>query len=241
MESIFSRTELIIGKDGVERLKGKKVAIIGIGGVGSWAAEAIARAGVGSIVIVDSDTVAISNINRQIIALHSTLGLPKVEVMKKRLLDINPDIEISAFQKFFDESSSADLLNNGPDYVVDAIDSMKSKVHLIYRCKLMNIPIISSMGAGNKMDPGAFMITDLSKTSVCPLARIIRKELKKLGIVSGIKVVISKEPSRRLQDSICEGDNRMSKGIPGSMSFVPPSVGLLMAGEVIKDLLGRGN
>ena len=232
MDTIFSRTELLIGKEGIDRLKQKKVAVIGIGGVGSWVAEALTRAGVSNIVIVDPDTVATTDINRQILALHSTIGLPKVEVMKKRLLDINPKLHISAIDDYFDTCSSERILCGDLDYVIDAIDTMGPKVHLIYRCKELGIPVISAMGAGNKLDPTEFKIADLSKTSVCPVARIMRRELRKLGVESGVKVVYSEEPPKRY----AKGE-RSNTDIPGSISFVPPTMALIMAGEVIRELL----
>lgn len=223
---------MIIGRDGLSKLKQKRVAVIGIGGVGSWAAEALVRAGIGSIVIVDTDIIVPSNINRQIIALHSTLGESKVKVMARRLMDINPEVEVTTFHEFYDASSSQKLLSRNIDYVVDAIDSMKSKIHLVYTCKQLGLPIISSMGAGNKLDPTAFKITDLSKTSVCPVARIMRRELRKLGINKGVKVVFSDEPPKKIV-----GDDILSRSTPGSISFVPPVAGLLIASEVVKDLL----
>ena len=238
MENIFTRTELLIGKAGLDKLKTKRVAIIGVGGVGSFAAEAIARAGVGNIVLVDGDEVSVSNINRQILALHSTLGKPKVEVMEKRIMDINPKINTLVYHRFYDKTSSDDLLTSDIDYVVDAIDTMRSKIHLIYRCKQLNIPVISSMGAGNKMDPTAFKVADLSKTSICPVARIMRRELRKLGLEEGLKVVYSTEPPIKPHTYVEEEMPLHGRGsIPGSISFVPSAMGLVIASEVIKDLL----
>lgn len=224
-ERFFSRTELLINKEGIEKLKASKVAIVGIGGVGSFAAEALARAGVGTFTIVDSDIIVPSNINRQIHALHSTVGLPKVDVMKKRILDINPDAKVVSIREFYSAETASQILSDDFDYLVDAIDSIKSKINLIVNCKKLNIPIISAMGAGNKLDPTKFQVADISETSVCPMARKIRKELRKNGIETGVKVVFSTESPLRHQRP------------PGSISFVPSVMGLIMAGEVIKDLI----
>jgi len=243
----FSRTQLLIGSEGIERLRKSKVAVIGIGGVGSFAAEALARAGIGELVLVDDDVICLTNINRQIHALQSTVGLPKVEVMKKRILDINPDAIVTCFKDFYSEETADKILADNLDYVVDAIDTIKSKIDLIIRCKKSDIPIISSMGAGNKLDPTMFKVADISDTSVCPMARVMRKELRKSGIQKGIKVVFSTEqPVKTLQENLCKTkcvcpkdsvkhcDFRRS--IPGSISFVPSVAGLIMAGEVIRDI-----
>ncbi|NLZ52208.1 MAG: tRNA threonylcarbamoyladenosine dehydratase [Thermoanaerobacteraceae bacterium] len=224
-EKIFSRTELLIGKEGIERLDKSKVAIVGIGGVGSYAAEALARAGVGTLILVDPDIICPSNLNRQIHALHSTLGLPKVDVMKNRILDINPDAKVISIREFYSEKTSEKILSGNYDYVVDAIDSLASKVNLIIKCKKINIPIISAMGAGNKLDPTKFQVADISETSVCPMARKIRKELRKNGIQKGVKVVFSNEAPLKNQHP------------PSSISFVPSVMGLIIAGEVINYLI----
>lgn len=224
-EQFYSRTELLICKDGIERLNKSRVAVIGIGGVGSFAAEALARAGVGTLVLVDHDIICPSNLNRQILALRSTLALPKVEVMKNRILDINPDAKVIGIREFYSEKTATRILSTDYDYVVDAIDSLGSKVDLIIRCKQTNIPIISAMGAGNKLDPTKFQVADISETSVCPMARKIRKELRKNGIESGVKVVFSTETPL------------INHRPPGSISFVPSVMGLIIAGEVINYLI----
>lgn len=223
-----SRTELLLGKEAVERLEGAHVAVFGVGGVGGFAAEALARAGVGKITLVDSDTVSESNVNRQIIALSSTVGRPKVEAMRERMLDINPDLTVQIHNAFYSEQTRDRFDFESYDYVVDAIDSVRSKVDLIVTAKKHGARIISAMGAGRKLDPTAFVVSDISKTSVCPLARAVRTALKKQGVTS-LKVVFSKEPPIPFPD----GENG---GAPGSVSFVPGVMGLIMAGEVIKDL-----
>ncbi len=224
-EKIFSRTKLLIGKEGIEKLNKSKVAVIGIGGVGSFAAEALARAGVGTLILVDSDVICPSNLNRQIHALHSTMGLPKVEVMKNRIFDINPDAKVFGIREFYSSETASKILAQDFDYLVDAIDSLNSKIDLIINCKKLNIPIISAMGAGNKLDPTKFKVADISETSVCPMARKIRKELRKNGIEKGVKVVFSTETPLKNHHP------------PGSISFVPPVMGLIMAGEVINHLI----
>lgn len=233
MEHIFSRTELLIGKKAVERLKRARVAIVGIGGVGSFTAEALTRAGIGHLILVDKDIVSPSNINRQILALHSTIGKSKVEVMKERILDINPHAKVTTHQVFYGDETDRDIVNSDLDYVVDAIDSIKSKIELILQCKKLNIPIISAMGAANKLDPTKFQVSDLSKTSVCPIARILRRELKKKGLRQGLKVVYSTELPIKPNPM-----NSDEKGfVPASISFVPPVMGLIIAGEVVQDLI----
>jgi tRNA A37 threonylcarbamoyladenosine dehydratase len=224
-ESIFSRTELLVGKESIERLKKSKVVIIGIGGVGSFTAEALARAGVGTLILVDVDMICPSNLNRQIHALQSTLGLPKVDVMKDRILDINPDATVVGIREFYSVKNTESILTGKLDYVVDAIDSMSSKVDLIINCKKSNFPIISAMGAGNKLDPTKFKVADISQTSICPMARKMRKELRRNGIEKGVKVVFSSEAPLKQQHP------------PGSISFVPSVMGLIIAGEVIRDLV----
>lgn len=226
------REEALIGIEAVEKLRNSHVAIFGIGGVGSFAAEAIARSGVGRITIVDKDCVDKSNVNRQLIALSSTIGLPKVEVMKKRILDINPDAEVTAYETFYNFENLIDL--SGMDYIIDAIDTVSSKLLLIENCKALGIPVISCMGTGNKIDPLQFEITDIYNTSVCPLARIMRKELKKRNIYS-LKVLYSKEEVRKPMAHL-ESENRRST--PTSISFVPSVAGLALAGEVIRSLSG---
>ena len=229
MENQFSRTELIIGKEKVEILKKAKVAVFGIGGVGSYVVEGLARTGISNFILVDNDDVSISNINRQIIALHSTVGKAKVEVAKTRILEINPDAKVEIYKEFFMPDTKG-ILDESIDYIVDSIDTVTAKLELIERANKLNVPIISCMGTGNKLDPTRFEITDISKTSVCPLAKIMRKELKQRGIKK-LKVLYSKEEPIRLE--VNEGEKRT----PGSISFVPSVAGLIIAGEVIKDII----
>ena len=224
---IFDRTKSLIGENSLEKLANSKVAIFGIGGVGGYVVEALVRAGIGEIDLIDNDTINPTNINRQIVALHSTLGQYKVDVAKNRALDINPNIKINTFKTFFDENTINEFDFSKYDYVIDAIDSVKSKILLIKTCKSLNIPIISSMGTGNKLDPLKFEIADISKTSVCPLARVMRSELKKQGI-KNLKVLYSKE------EPIKTGFRT-----PSSISFVPPVAGLVIAGYVIKKLIAQ--
>ena len=233
----FCRTELVLGREAMERLKSASVAVFGIGGVGSYAAEALARSGVGRLMLVDDDTVAESNINRQLIALTSTVGRQKALVMRDRALDINPDINIDARPVRFDESTVSQFDFFGYDYIVDAIDSVTSKILLIERAKAAGVPIICSMGTGNKLHPECFCIEDISKTTVCPLARVVRRELKKRGI-EGVKVLYSKEPAIAHKE---ESDEELLPGkhrITGSVAFVPSVAGLMLAGEVIRNIAG---
>ncbi|MEF9990757.1 MAG: tRNA threonylcarbamoyladenosine dehydratase [Romboutsia sp.] len=233
MEKEFTtRTGLIIGQDGVDKLKDKNIIVFGVGGVGSFAAEAIARAGVGTMTIVDFDDVDITNINRQIPALHSTVGKYKVEVMKDRILDINPNINLRAVREVYNKETSEKILVGNYDYVVDAIDMVTSKIHLIETCKSKGLEIISSMGMGNKLDPTKIVVTDIYKTSMCPLAKVMRKELKDRKIKK-LKVVYSTEQPVQLKNKIMNG----KKITPGSISFVPSVGGLIIASVVINDLL----
>lgn len=235
MEKNFTtRTGLIIGDEGIEKLKNSNVIIFGVGGVGSFAAEAIARAGVGNMTIVDFDDVDITNINRQLPALHSTVGKYKVEVMKDRILDINPNINIKAIKDIYNKETSEKLLTEDYDYVIDAIDMVTSKIHLIETCKLKGLEIISSMGMGNKLDPTKIVVTDIYKTSMCPLAKVMRKELKDRKIKK-LKVVYSTEQPQELKHKIMNG----KKITPGSISFVPSVGGLTIASVVINDLLNK--
>ena len=235
MEKNFTtRTSLIIGDEGVDKLKNCNVIVFGVGGVGSFAAEAIARAGVGNLTIVDFDDVDITNINRQLPALHSTVGRYKVEVMKERILDINPDINIKAIREVYNKDTSESILSEHYDYVVDAIDMVTSKIHLIETCKNKGIEIISSMGMGNKLDPTKIEVTDIHKTTICPLARVMRKELKDRRIKK-LKVVYSTEQPAELKKKIFNG----KKITPGSISFVPSVGGLIIASVVINDLLNK--
>ena len=225
----FSRTELLIGKDGIEKLKNAKVAIFGIGGVGSYTVEGLARSGIENFILVDNDIVSLSNINRQIIATHKTIGVPKVEVAKQRILEINPNANVEIYQKLFMPETEG-ILTEDIDYIIDCVDTVTAKVELVMRANKLNIPIISCMGTGNKLDPTRFEITDISKTSVCPLAKVMRKELKNRGIRK-LKVIYSKEEPIKLIGSTEE------KVKAGSISFVPSVAGLIIAGEVIKDII----
>ena len=228
----FSRTALLIGKEGVEKLKNSRVAVFGVGGVGGYVVEALARSGVGALELIDKDTVSESNINRQIIALHSTVGRLKTEVMAERVKDINPDCKVSVRNLFYLPETAEAFDFSSYDYVVDAIDTVSGKLALVKQAKKANVPVISSMGAGNKLDPTAFEVADITKTSVCPLARVMRRELKKRGI-EHLKVVYSKEEP--LTSPLI--DEESGKAIPASIAFVPSVVGLIIAGEVIKDLI----
>lgn len=230
MEEQFSRTELLIGEVGIEKLQKAKVAIFGIGGVGSYVVEALARAGVGSFILVDNDEVCVSNINRQIIATHKTVGKAKVDVAKERILEINPNAEVKVYKEFF-MPESKEIFDDTVSYIVDAIDTVTAKIELVMRADKLNIPIISSMGTGNKLDPTRFEVADIYKTSVCPLAKVMRKELKARGIKK-LKVIYSKEEPIKVE---CE--NSQGKRIPASISFVPSVAGLIIAGEVIKDII----
>ena len=233
---LFSRTELLIGKEGLLKLKNSTVAVFGIGGVGSFAVEALVRAGIGKLVLIDGDDVCVTNVNRQIHATTRTIGKPKVDVMKDRILEINPEAQVLTFKEFYSSENSDKLLSKEYDYVIDAIDRVSSKVDLIVKCTLLGIPIISSMGAGNKLDPTKFEVADIYQTSVCPLAKVMRRELKKRGIKS-LKVVYSKEEPIK---NFYENEKRkISKPVPGSISFVPSAVGLILAAEVVKDLLKK--
>lgn len=249
MQHKFSRTELIIGAGGLGKLSHSKVIVFGVGGVGSYTVEALARAGIGELVMVDYDDICLTNVNRQLHALHSTVGEAKVEVMKKRVLDINPGIKVSAAKEFFAQESADKFLTPDVTYVVDAIDTVSSKISLVVECKRRGIPIICSMGAGNKLDPGAFKVADIAETQICPLAKAMRKMLRKQGIERGVKVVYSPEvplePDKAFVDCkvncICpnqDGHCTKKRKIPGSISFVPSVVGLIMAGVVVNDILG---
>lgn len=228
--SQFERTELLLGIDSVEKLKKAKVAIFGIGGVGSYVVEALARCGVGSFDLIDKDVVSESNINRQIIALHSTVGIPKVEVAKNRILDINPKAIVNIFQTFFLPENEKEFDFSQYDYVVDAVDTVSAKIEIIRKAKEANVPVISCMGTGNKLNPLEFKIADISKTSVCPLARVMRKELAKRGI-QNVKCLYSTE-----NPHVNSQEKENGKPIPASISYVPSVAGLVIAGEVIRDL-----
>ena len=230
----FSREEMLIGKEAVEKLKKSKVAVFGIGGVGSYVVEGLARAGIGNFVLIDNDEVAITNINRQLIATNKTIGLAKVDVAKERILEINPNANIEIYKEFFMPETEG-IIDNNIDYIVDAIDTVSSKIELVIRANKLNIPIISCMGTGNKLDPTRFEVTDIFKTSVCPLAKVMRKELKARGIKK-LKVIYSKEEPIKI-DSNKNEENTYKKNVPGSISFVPSVAGLIIAGEVVKDII----
>ncbi len=230
MEELL-RTEMLIGKEAVESLKKKRVIVFGVGGVGGYVCEALARTGVGQIDLVDNDTVSLSNINRQIIALHSTVGKNKVDVMKERIFDINPEITVNAYNMFFVPETSYEIDFSRYDYIVDAIDTVSGKIELVVLAEKAGVPVISSMGAGNKLNPCAFKVSDIYKTSVCPLARVMRTELKKRGIKK-LKVVYSEE-----SPIVCKADGENGKRVPASIAFIPSVVGLIVASEVIKDLV----
>ena len=228
----FSRTALLIGEEGLKKLKNARVAVFGVGGVGGYVVEALARSGVGSLELIDKDVVSLSNINRQIIALHSTVGRLKTEVAAERARDINPDIDVTVRNVFYLPETAGEFDFTAYDYVVDAIDTVSGKIALIEQSKKANVPVISCMGAGNKLDATAFEVADITKTSVCPLARVMRRELKKRGI-EHVKVVYSKEEPRESKAQ----DEETGKPIPASIAFVPSVAGLILAGEVIKDLI----
>lgn len=248
MQHRFSRTEILIGKTALEKLSESTVIIFGIGGVGSYTAEALARAGVGHLILVDYDEICLTNINRQLHALRSTIGQAKVDVMRTRILEINPKANVEAIKEFFSAENAESFLGRNPDYVVDAIDTVSGKVSLIKECMQRGIPLISSMGAGNRLSAENYRITDISKTSGDPLAKAVRKLLRKEGITKGVKVVYSPDlPLTPLpteadcrNNCICPGGDAhcaLKRQIPGSISFVPPVVGLLMAGQVVNDLI----
>ena len=245
----FSRTELLLGKEGMERLKNARVAVFGVGGVGGYVCEALVRSGVGSFDLVDDDKVCLTNLNRQIIATRSTVGKYKVDVMKERMLDINPDVQVETYKCFFLPENADDFPFAEYDYVVDAVDTVTAKIELVMKCQSMGVPIISSMGAGNKLDASAFQVADIYKTKMCPLAKVMRRELKKRG-VKKLKVVYSEEkPTRPIEDMaiscrthcICPPGAAHTcterRDIPGSVAFVPSVAGLIVAGEVVKDLV----
>ncbi|WP_078545424.1 tRNA threonylcarbamoyladenosine dehydratase [Litchfieldia alkalitelluris] len=239
----FSRNELAIGKQGLETLKNSTVAVLGIGGVGSFAAESLARSGVGRLVLVDKDDVDITNVNRQVIALLSTVGRPKVDIMKERIADINTECEVIALKMFYTEETYEQFFGYGIDYVVDASDTISYKIHLMKECLKRKIPIISSMGAANKMDPTKFKIADISKTHTDPIAKVIRTRLRKEGIRKGINVVFSDESPIVIREEIRkeiandQAKIRKAKMPPSSNAFVPSVAGLIMTSHVMKDLL----
>lgn len=238
----FSRTELLIGQAALEKLQNSRVAIFGVGGVGGYVCEALVRSGVGHFDLIDNDTVSLTNINRQIIALHSTIGKLKVDVMKERMLDINPDVDVSVHPCFYLPETADQFDFSNYDYVVDAIDTVTGKIEIIVQADAHQVPVISSMGAGNKLNPAMMEVSDIYKTSVCPLARVMRRELKKRHI-KHCKVVYSKEKAIQPSQASLEKygadseENFTRKSIPGSTAFVPSVAGLILASEVIKDLI----
>ena len=247
----FSRTELLFGKEAMDKLAGSKVAVFGIGGVGGYVCEALVRSGVGAFDLIDDDKVCLTNLNRQIIATRSTVGKYKTDVMRDRMLDINPNVEVEVHKCFFLPENADDFPWDSYDYVVDAVDTVTAKIALVMKCKEKNIPIISSMGAGNKLDGSQFKVADIYKTKVCPLAKVMRRELKKRG-VKKLKVVYSEEiPTRPIEDMAISCRNNCicppgaehkcteRRDIPGSVAFVPSVAGLIIAGEVAKDLIWR--
>lgn len=229
----FLRTELLIGDKNVEKLKNSRVAIFGVGGVGGYVAEALARSGVGEFDLIDKDTVSLTNINRQIIATYKTVGRDKVDVMRDRILDINPSAKVNVCKCFFLPENSDEFDFKKYDYVVDAVDTVTAKIEIIMKSKEANVQVISAMGAGNKLDPLKFVVTDIYKTSICPLARIMRREMKKRG-VKELKVVYSTEEAIKTKAVETDGENQ--KAVPASIAFVPSVCGLIIAGEVIKDI-----
>lgn len=246
MSDPFIRTRLLVGDEPLERLRRARIAVFGVGGVGGYCVEALARAGVGTLHLYDDDTVSESNLNRQLAALHSTIGQPKAEVMARRLQDINPDCQVRAIRMFYLPQNADQVDLSQYDYVVDCIDTVAAKLELVTRCTALQVRIISAMGSGNKLDPTAFEVSDLSRTQGCPLARVMRKELRRRGI-SHLKVVWSREePRAPLAPPEAElppgGDTRPAssprRAVPGSVSFVPGAAGLVLAGAVIRDLAG---
>ncbi len=247
----FSRTELLIGKEALEKLKKSKVAIFGIGGVGTYAAEGLIRAGVGNFVLIDDDCICLTNINRQLHATRKTVGKSKVLAMKERMLDINPQANIETHETFYMPENAEELIRNDYDYIIDAVDTVTAKIDIIIHAKEQGIPVISCMGAGNKLDPTRFEVADIYKTSVCPLAKVMRKELKIRGVKS-LKVVYSQEEVVKTTETednscatncICPKESKRNcnvrRNIPGSISFVPSVAGLILAGEVVKDIIAR--
>ena len=237
MSEQFLRTEMLLGSEAIRRLQKARVAVFGLGGVGGYAVEALARSGVGSLDLIDSDTVSVSNLNRQLLATHSTVGMLKVDAARNRVLDINPDCIVRTYPVFYTPDTAGQFDFTQYDYIVDAIDTVTGKLALVERAKAADTPIICSMGTGNKLDASAFRVADISKTAMCPLARVMRKELSKRGI-RHLKVVYSQEealtPTGWEEEAVALGKRQ----IPGSVAFVPGAAGLLLAGEVVRDLTG---
>lgn len=236
MNEQFTRTAVLIGSNGMDKLRSARVALFGVGGVGSFTAEALIRAGIGALDLFDNDVVAPSNLNRQLIALHSTIGQYKVDAARARLLDINPEAQIGAYKMFYLPENADQVDISQYDYIIDCIDTVSAKIELVVRANNLRVPIIASMGTGNKLDPTAFEVSDISKTSVCPLARVMRQELRKRGI-DHLKVVYSREtPRTPVSERNPELPSASRRSIPGSVSFCPSVAGLIIAGEVIRDL-----
>lgn len=236
MNKEFERQELLFGKEAMQKLKAARVALFGVGGVGSYAAEALARSGIGYIMLVDNDAVSLSNINRQLCALHSTVGRPKVDVVAERLLDVNPSLIIEKRQEFVLPENIDSFSLDSFDYVIDAIDTVSAKLAIAEICNAHSVPLISSMGTGNKQDPTALKVTDITKTNTCPLARVMRRELKKRGI-SHLRVVYSEEEAMTPLEHITTENG---KNIVGSLAFVPSVAGLIAAGEAVKCIIAKG-
>lgn len=240
MEDQFSRTRMLFGNDAIERLKGSRVAVFGIGGVGGYATEVLARSGVGHLELFDNDQVNVTNINRQIVALHSTLGQYKVDVAADRIRDINPECTVVPHRMFYLPECADEVDLAQFDYVVDCIDTVQAKLELVRRCHRLGVPIICSMGAANKLNPSGFRVADLSKTSVDPLAKVMRQTLRREGIYH-VKVVFSEEiPMRPVEPNDDAQKNEKRRSIPASNAFVPPAAGLVIGGEVVKNLIGLG-
>ena len=249
MKEAFSRTELLLGEEAMERLSRARVAVFGVGGVGGYVCEALVRSGVGAFDLIDSDTVSVTNLNRQIIATVDTVGRSKAEVMRERMLSINPEADVRVWNRFVLAENIGEFPFEEYDYVVDAVDTVSAKLAIILRARELNVPVISSMGAGNKLDPTRFRVADISKTNVCPLARVMRQLLRKRG-VNHLKVVYSEEePRKPLKEISAEDEGKAGrpmkedarrKLLPGSVAFVPSAAGLVIAGEVVKDLAGEG-
>ena len=236
MDEKFSRTEMLIGNEGMEKLSNAKVAVFGLGGVGSFVCEGLARSGVGNFILVDFDKVDESNINRQLIATVNTIGKYKVDLMKERILEINPDANVEVHREFYMADSEIDIITEDLSYAVDCVDTIMAKIAIICNCDALDVPVISSMGTGNKLDPSMFEVADIFETSVCPLARIMKKDLRKRNIEK-LKVVYSKEHPINTND--CEINQDRKFKVKGSVSFVPSVAGLIIAGEVIKDIAGK--
>jgi len=232
----FSRTRLLLGQEAMEILSEKKVAVFGVGGVGGYVCEALVRTGIGHFDIIDNDQVSLTNLNRQIIALQSTIGRDKVEVMRERMLDINPNVDVTVHKCFFLPENADSFPFGSYDYVVDAVDTVAAKIEIIMQCKNKGIPVISCMGAGNKLDPTGFVVTDIYKTTMCPLAKVMRHEMKKRG-VKKLKVVYSNEKPISPDQALASEEVTGKRAVPGSTAFTPAVAGLILASEVVKDLI----